>query len=134
MSEDFLKRWGVKRNPNAPIRHCYYRRGKLVEGKMSDLERRLNVVSEEVFTTVIKKNVSYGNSTAKAAKLMKELYSPHICSFQYPDVHFVVRILDKLSRIASGNIEKEQTYDAWVDIAGYAMLAASELVEDLEDE
>ena len=97
---------------------------------MSDFEERLDHVNEWVFNMVIEKNKTYGDSVGKATALLKILYSPHICFYQYSTLHYVIRILDKLSRIAGGEVDEKKTRDAWTDIAGYALLAASELEDE----
>ena len=96
---------------------------------MSEFEHSLDMVNERVFNTVMSKNKTYGNSYSKSATLLAILY-PSIGIHQYVDAHVIIRMLDKLSRIASGDIEVEQKLDAWIDLAGYAMLAATDLIEE----
>jgi len=47
-------------------------------------------------------------------------------------VHIIVRLLDKISRLACENIPKEAAIDAWNDIAGYA-IKAKQLEESFDD-
>jgi hypothetical protein len=59
---------------------------------------------------------------------MRILYPDGISAEQMDDALAVVRILDKLFRIANGNQGGES---AWTDIAGYAILGAAK--EKLND-
>jgi len=69
------------------------------------------------------KNSQYGNSVKKAPECLRILYPHGITSEQMEDALFVLRILDKLSRIAAG----ADAEDPYVDIAGYAVLRKADL-------
>lgn len=74
----------------------------------------------EVGRLVEEKNEAYGDSFSKAGKIMQSLYPNGISLLQMEDALVVVRILDKLSRIANRkDAFKENPYR---DIAGYGLL------------
>jgi hypothetical protein len=70
---------------------------------------------------VTKKQAQYGDSFGAAPKIMAILYPDGIRREQYQDVLTVVRVLDKLKRIATRH--PSDTESPWKDIAGYAVLA-----------
>lgn len=65
------------------------------------------------------KQQQYGDSFGKAGEVLKVLYPNGIKPEQYGDMLAVVRVIDKLFRIANGNQGEE---NAWQDIAGYGLL------------
>lgn len=62
------------------------------------------------------KNASYGDSIGTSAQAFKLLYPEGIKPEQYGNVLILIRIWDKMKRIAAGHSE-----DSWQDIAGYAI-------------
>ena len=79
-------------------------------------------LGRQIGKLVDKKNQQYGNSFAKSDKILKVLYPNGIKPDQYKDMMGVIRIIDKLFRIAtnsSGDIE-----NPWEDIAGYGILGS----------
>jgi hypothetical protein len=69
---------------------------------------------------VQEKNEAYGNSVAEADKILHILFPDGIPSDKYCDVALIVRILDKLMRIAT---QKEAFGESpYLDIAGYGLL------------
>lgn len=87
---------------------------------MTDREKFLKITNElgELLAT---KNEAYGNAFEKTTKILELLYPKGIEVSQYKDVHVIVRILDKLSRIARDNDPMGE--DPFKDIGGYAILA-----------
>jgi hypothetical protein len=77
---------------------------------------------------VDRKNAEYGMSTTKAAEIMEVLYPDGIPVAAYPHVLLLVRICDKLSRIAAGCTDASGE-DAWQDIAGYGLLGMAGMVK-----
>ena len=69
---------------------------------------------------VAEKQLQYGNSFGNAGKVLKVLYPNGISVDQMEDALVVVRIVDKLFRIANNNMGEE---DAFQDITGYGLLA-----------
>ena len=76
---------------------------------------------------VDKKNLSYGDSFRKSGDIFRILYPQGIKPKQLDDALVMVRVVDKLSRIA--NKKNAFGEDPWQDIAGYALLMAQPLIE-----
>lgn len=79
----------------------------------------LTEVIRELETLMLSKRKAYGNAFNDAPEILKHLYPDGIQPHQYDDLLTIVRILDKLYRIAN----QANTEDPWQDIAGYAVLA-----------
>ena len=75
-------------------------------------------LAEQVGTLVAKKNMAYGDSFRRSGEILAILYPESVTPGQYEDMLGVVRIIDKLFRIANG----DRTEDPWEDIAGYGIL------------
>lgn len=84
--------------------------------KKSDFER----IAEEIGQTVTSKNKAYGNSFADAKHFLKLLYPDGVPVDSYGDMLCLVRMFDKLKRIAT----KKDAYgeSPFKDLAGYAIL------------
>lgn len=68
------------------------------------------------------KNLAYGDSFEKSGELLKLLYPKGIHPEQYRDALAIVRVIDKLFRIAT---RKDAFGESpWKDIAGYGILGA----------
>lgn len=68
------------------------------------------------------KQAQYGNSVERAARILEVLYPNGVKPDRYGDMLLMVRILDKLSRIATrGPGDGESPF---IDIAGYGLLGA----------
>ena len=82
----------------------------------------------EIGRIVDSKQVQYGDAAGRSAQIFKALYPTGIRPDQYRDALLVVRILDKLSRIAQrGNPGvPPDTESPYRDIAGYGLLGARE--------
>lgn len=65
------------------------------------------------------KNKQYGKAVNGVEDFLKTLYPNGITPDQYKDLGVLVRMFDKMKRIANGNQGEE---NAWQDIAGYAIL------------
>ena len=76
--------------------------------------------AQKVAYTVTKKNVQYGDSFSDAPKILAILYPKGIAPEKYGSVLTIVRVLDKLKRIATDNDPTGES--PWADIAGYALL------------
>lgn len=68
------------------------------------------------------KNQQYGNSINDTEGFLKLLYPKGIPIEEYRNLGLLVRIWDKLKRIANGNKGDE---DAWADLTGYGLLGIS---------
>ena len=78
----------------------------------------------ELGALVTDKNRCYGDSAAKAGDILKVLYPDGISPNQYEDSMLIVRVLDKLSRIAQRGADGKDLggESPWKDIAGYGLL------------
>jgi len=74
----------------------------------------------EVGSLVDEKNAAYGSSFAECHKILTVLYPEGIKPEQYTDALAIIRVIDKLFRIAN----KKDAFgeSPWRDIAGYALL------------
>jgi hypothetical protein len=72
------------------------------------------------------KNVQYGDSAGRAGRIIEILYPDGIEPYQYDDALLMVRVLDKLSRIAQRGPDGKDLggESPWKDIAGYGLLGA----------
>lgn len=77
----------------------------------------------EIGEVVEQKNAAYGSSFAKAGQFLALLYPAGIAPEQYADALLVVRIFDKLMRIATNRDALGES--PYRDIAGYGILGAS---------
>lgn len=78
-------------------------------------------IGSEIGALVIEKQKAYGDSFGNAGAVMKILYPQGIDAEKMDDALTIVRIVDKLFRIANKkNAFGESPYR---DIAGYALLA-----------
>jgi hypothetical protein len=74
----------------------------------------------EVGGLVAAKQAAYGDSFGKAGQVLQILYPDGVSAEQYGDMLCVVRIIDKLFRIAN---QKDAFGESpYKDIAGYALL------------
>ena len=79
-------------------------------------------LGEEIGELVASKQAAYGNSFGKAGEVFRVLYPNGISPEQMDDALCLVRIFDKMMRIATAkNAFNESPYR---DIAGYALLGA----------
>jgi hypothetical protein len=83
---------------------------------------------EEIGTAIGKlvaeKNIAYGDSFAQSCKILEILYPYGVKLEQYKDMLAIVRIIDKLFRIATNKSAFEET--PYGDIAGYGILGTFE--------
>lgn len=77
---------------------------------------------------ITKKQIAYGDSFGRSKYIIEVLYPKGISPEQYQDALAVIRIIDKLFRIANDKFSMAE--DPWQDIAGYALLS---LVRQLDD-
>jgi hypothetical protein len=72
------------------------------------------------------KNLAYGDAFSKTTQILTLLYPNGIKVEQFKDVHVLVRMLDKMSRIAQDNDPMGES--PYKDLAGYAILAQANLI------
>lgn len=80
----------------------------------------VEAISKDISSLLTRKNLAYGNSASKSSEILKILYPSGIGPQNLDDALIIVRVLDKLSRIATDNDEFGES--PWTDIAGYAIL------------
>ena len=81
----------------------------------------LKLVAKQLVETLIDKNNSYGNAFHTSGVVLELLYPYGIKPEQYQDALFLVRIWDKMKRIAT---DKDAFGESpYKDIAGYSILA-----------
>lgn len=83
----------------------------------------LEELAKEIGTVLQEKHEQYGgdsgaDSCEAAGEILKVLYPDGVSVDQYQDMLLLVRIFDKLFRIANGNMGEES---AWMDLGGYAL-------------
>lgn len=78
-------------------------------------------VAFAVAKLVTEKQAAYGDSFGKAGRVLRELYPDGIKPEQLDDALTIVRVVDKLFRIAT----KKDAFgeSPWKDIMGYALLS-----------
>lgn len=80
-------------------------------------------IGEEIGSLVDEKNAAYGSSFAESYKILSVLYPNGIKPEQYTDALAIIRVIDKLFRIAN---QKDAFGESpWKDIAGYAILGVA---------
>lgn len=90
------------------------------------------IVAMEIAKMVAEKNIAYGDSFGNSAKLVKVLYPNGIKPEQYDDFLCLIRVIDKLFRIATR--KRAFGESPWKDILGYSLLAiVSEEKSDVEN-
>ena len=70
---------------------------------------------------ITKKQITYGDSFGQSKRIIEVLYPKGIAPEQYQDALAVIRIIDKLFRIANKKFSFDE--NPWQDIAGYALLS-----------
>jgi len=84
--------------------------------------KRLSDIGSEVGRLCEEKNEAYGDSFAKAGDVLEALYPNGVQPHQYTDMLGIIRVVDKLFRIAT---RKDAFGESpWRDIAGYGILGA----------
>ena len=70
---------------------------------------------------LVKKQIAYGDAFGQSQKIIRVLYPKGIQPDQYQDALAIIRVIDKLFRIAN----KKDAFgeDPWRDIAGYGLLS-----------
>ena len=87
-------------------------------------------IAKEIGKLVDQKNAAYGSSFSESHKILSVLYPNGIKPEQYTDALAIVRVLDKLFRIA--NHKNAFGESPWKDIAGYAILGVANHEENKE--
>ena len=77
-------------------------------------------IGAEIGALVQEKNAAYGDSFAKSGDFLRLLYPEGIRPEQYIDAMALIRVVDKLKRIATSKGAFGES--AWGDVCGYAIL------------
>jgi hypothetical protein len=85
-------------------------------------------LAAQVAATVERKNKAYGDSFGKSGAVLAILYPAGIPLDAYGDALTIVRVVDKLFRIATDRDALGES--PWQDIAGYALLAVRRVEAD----
>jgi hypothetical protein len=76
--------------------------------------------AERIGKLVAEKNAAYGSSFSESHKILNVLYPSGIRPEQYTDALAIIRVIDKLFRIATAKDAFGES--PWQDIAGYGIL------------
>ncbi len=105
---------------------------KVVKGKLKtkkkkkeDTEFSFHSLGEELADMLDNKNRQYGDSYARMAHVLPMFYPDGVPGDHLLDAVFILRIIDKLMRIASA--QGDDLEDPVKDIAGYAILRMKEM-------
>ena len=82
---------------------------------------RFSEIGKRIGTLVEGKNKAYGSAFEKSGEILQILFPKGIKPEQEDDVLAIIRVIDKLFRIATNKNALEE--NPWEDIAGYAILA-----------
>jgi len=105
------------------------RRNGMTEKRKKDF----HALAAGLATMLEEKRQAYGQNMEIVPKVMELLYPNGVRPEHYPTMLLLVRILDKISRLASGGGRWALGEDAWKDIAGYALCAMYDAPENRED-
>ena len=88
---------------------------------------RYEQLGAELGELVESKQRQYGDAAGRAGAIMRVLYPGGIPAHAYDDALLVVRVLDKLSRIAQRGADGRDLggESPWRDLAGYGLLGAA---------
>lgn len=80
-------------------------------------------LAQDIGKLVAEKNKSYGDSFGEASKILEVLYPDGIPVENYRDALALIRVIDKLFRLAN----KKDAFgeSPWRDICGYALLGVA---------
>ena len=85
------------------------------------MENKYKEIALQIAELVIKKQLAYGDSFGKSGDIMRILYPNGITPDQMNEALTVVRVIDKLFRIATDRDAFGES--PWSDINGYSLLA-----------
>lgn len=94
--------------------------GPLHDARKEHMSDNYEEIGARIGALVDKKNAAYGNAVHDAGKVMRVLYPNGIRADQMDDALAIVRILDKMFRIA--NKKTAFGENPFEDIAGYGIL------------
>ena len=86
------------------------------------MKSQFEKIGQEIGKLVDEKQIAYGDSFGKSGKILEILYPNGIKANQYDDMLALVRIIDKLFRIATDKDALGE--NPFQDIAGYGLLGS----------
>lgn len=91
-------------------------------------DKHFEIIGGKIGALVDNKNSAYGDAVGVTEEIVKLLYPNGIKPDQYGDLLSILRILDKICRIALGD---KSAFDEspWNDIAGYGIRKAGHIQE-----
>ena len=103
--------------------------------KIERKANRLRQVGLEGTRHTILKNRMYGDAVRKTTDILHTLYPEGIRPDQYPDLLLLLRVQDKMVRIASYTPERREEDDEspWADVRGYGILGEDKDMDPCED-
>lgn len=122
---DFLKSEHVKTFEGKPYcLDCWNIGNPHQMETIEPLDTKYEELAIKIGQLVDKKNNAYGDSFNKCGDFLKILYPNGVSPDQYTDLLGIVRVFDKLMRIAN----KKDAFDEnpWKDIVGYGLLRSAE--------
>ncbi len=97
-----------------------------------DRTEQIDAIGAYVTKLTAQKNAAYGDSVTVSADIMKVLYPDGVSPEQYQDMLVMVRLIDKMNRIAGGD-KTAFGENPWLDVAGYGIIAAACDTKQLAD-
>lgn len=94
--------------------------------------RAYEVIGADIGRLVEEKQRAYGDSFGKSGEVMRVLYPDGIRPEQLDDALTVVRVVDKLFRIATDRDALGES--PWRDVAGYALLSVARVEAERAEE
>ncbi len=94
------------------------------------MQHTFDNIASDLARLLTAKNDAYGNAFDKTTQILELLYPKGIPLSSYKDVHVIIRMLDKLSRIARDNDPFGES--PYQDIAGYSLLALKTHLDNQE--
>ena len=88
-------------------------------------------IGKKIGEIVTSKNAAYGDSFSQSNKVIEVLYPNGISKEQYKDFLTVIRVIDKLFRIA--NDKGYGGESPWNDICGYSILSVWRDLQEKKD-
>jgi hypothetical protein len=90
--------------------------------------KNYKAIGTEIGSLVQEKNEAYGDSFGQACRILEVLYPNGIEPSQYRDALALIRVIDKLFRLAN----KKDAFgeSPWRDICGYAILGVANDEQD----
>jgi len=88
--------------------------------KMKTPKHDYEKLGKDLGKLITEKQMAYGDSYGKSGEVLKQLFPNGIPKESYTDALAIVRIVDKLFRIATDPTWGDES--PWKDIAGYALL------------